>query len=83
MNTLEFLSKLRDLGIQIATDGNKLQCNAPKNALTPQLRSELAERKQEIIDLLKNNNLVDSYTSSTIQPNKQYISVDHSNNKNN
>ncbi len=68
MNTLEFLSKLRDLGIQIATDGNKLQCNAPKNALTPQLRSELAERKQEIIDLLKNNNLVDSYTSSTIQP---------------
>ena len=68
MNTLEFLSKLRDLGIQISTDGDKLRCNAPKDVLTPQLRSELAERKEEIIELLKNNNLSDNTSSSGIQP---------------
>ena len=69
MNTLEFLSKLRDLGIQISTDGDKLRCNAPKDVLTPQLRSELAERKEEIIELLKNNNLSDNTSSSSgIQP---------------
>jgi len=68
MNTLEFLSKLRDLGIQISTDGDKLRCNAPKDVLTVKLRSELAERKTEIIALLQNNNSVEKLTPSRIQP---------------
>ena len=67
MNTLEFLSELRHLGIQISTDGDKLRCNAPKDVLTSQLRSELAERKAEIIALLQNNNSPEKSTPSRIQ----------------
>ncbi|MDY6901764.1 MAG: condensation domain-containing protein, partial [Cyanobacteriota bacterium] len=66
-NTLEFLSQLRNSGIQISTDGEKLRCNAPKDALTPSLRAELAERKAEIIALLQNTNLTENSTQSTIQ----------------
>ena len=53
MSMLELLSELRQLGIQLSTDGGKLRCQAPNNALTPRLRAALAERKAEIIDFLK------------------------------
>jgi hypothetical protein len=68
VNTLEFLSELRDLGIQISVNGDKLRCNAPKDVLTPELRSQLAERKVEIIALLQNNNLGENSTLFSIQP---------------
>ena len=68
MNTLEFLSKLRNLGIQLSTDGEKLRLHAPKDALTPDLRGELAERKAEIIVLLQNTNLSGNSTELPIQP---------------
>jgi amino acid adenylation domain-containing protein len=53
---LELLSELRQLGIQLSTDGQKLRCQAPNDTLTPRLRSALAERKAEIIDFLKAGN---------------------------
>ena len=68
MNTLEFLSELRQLGIQINTDGDKLRCNAPKGQLTSSLRSELAERKAEIIALLQDSKLAGNSISLPIQP---------------
>ena len=68
MNTLEFLSELRSLGIQISTDGEKLRLHAPKDALTPSLRGELAERKAEIIALLQNTKRLNYSTELPIQP---------------
>ncbi|WP_434686352.1 amino acid adenylation domain-containing protein [Pseudanabaena minima] len=68
MNTLEFLSELRHLGVQLSTDGDKLRCNAPKDVLTPQMRSELAERKAEIIALLQSNNASEKVTPAIVQP---------------
>jgi amino acid adenylation domain-containing protein len=52
MSTLELLSELRQLGVQLSTDGEKLKCKAPNDTLTPRLRSALAERKAEIISFL-------------------------------
>ena len=52
MSTLELLSELRLLGIQLSTDGQKLKCKAPNDTLTPRLRSALADRKAEIISFL-------------------------------
>jgi amino acid adenylation domain-containing protein len=52
MSTLELLSELRLLGIQLSTDGQKLKCKAPNDTLTPRLRSALADRKAEIITFL-------------------------------
>jgi amino acid adenylation domain-containing protein len=52
MNTIELLSELRLLGVQLSTDGEKLRCKAPNDTLTPRLKSALAERKVEIIRFL-------------------------------
>lgn len=52
MSTLELLAELRQLGVQLSTDGDKLKCKAPNDALTPRLRSALADRKAEIINFL-------------------------------
>jgi amino acid adenylation domain-containing protein len=52
MSTLELLSELRQLGVQLSTDGKKLKCKAPNDALTPRLKSALADRKAEIITFL-------------------------------
>jgi amino acid adenylation domain-containing protein len=52
MSTLELLSELRLLGIQLSTDGQKLKCKAPNDTLTPRLKSALADRKAEIITFL-------------------------------
>jgi amino acid adenylation domain-containing protein len=52
MNTIELLSELRLLGVQLSTDGVKLRCKAPNDTLTPRLKSALADRKTEIIRFL-------------------------------
>jgi amino acid adenylation domain-containing protein len=68
MSTIELLSELRQLGIQLSTDGDKLRCNAPKEALTPNVRLQLADHKTEIIAFLQNCNLAVDATAAPIQP---------------
>jgi natural product biosynthesis luciferase-like monooxygenase protein len=48
-----FLAKLRERDIQVAADGDRLRCNAPPGALTPELRAELQERKNDILKFLR------------------------------
>ena len=48
----ELLEKLRAAGIQLSLSGDRLRCNAPKNALTAELQEALARWKPHIIDLL-------------------------------
>ncbi|BDA68805.1 hypothetical protein CAL7716_029710 [Calothrix sp. PCC 7716] len=52
MNTVEFLSYLRQLDIQIFVEDERLLCSAPEGTLTPELRTEIQKRKPEIIALL-------------------------------
>ncbi|MEO0968700.1 MAG: thioester reductase domain-containing protein [Cyanobacteria bacterium J06639_18] len=60
----EFLSHLETLDIKIWVYKDRLRCNAPKGILTPDLRTQLSQRKAEIIKFLnhkthslKNNTL--------------------------
>lgn len=53
MNTVEFLSHIRSLDIQVFVEDNRLRCNAPEGVLTPDLRQELQKRKLEIISFLQ------------------------------
>lgn len=48
----EFLSYLETLDIKIWVYKDRLRCNAPKGILTPDLRTQLSERKAEIIKFL-------------------------------
>ena len=59
----EFLSHLETLDVKLSVYKDRLRCNAPKGILTPDLRTQLSERKTEIINFLnhkantlKNNN---------------------------
>src|SRR5206468_7448982 len=47
------LSTLRDRDIHISADGDRLRCNAPAGALTPELRDELQRRKGDILEFLR------------------------------
>src|SRR5258708_40145331 len=48
----DLLQVLRQLGIELRGDGDGLPFRAPRGALTPELRAELAERRDELLHLL-------------------------------
>ncbi|NMG07610.1 non-ribosomal peptide synthetase [Brasilonema sp. UFV-L1] len=72
----DFLSDLDDLDIKLWIDevnGSpardvSLRCNAPKGTLIPDIRAELAERKDEIIAFLQKTNLASTFTIEPIRP---------------
>ncbi|MGL5833849.1 MAG: condensation domain-containing protein, partial [Waterburya sp.] len=72
MKTIEqFLSHLSSLDVKLWTENTpgdtseiRLRCNAPKDLLTTALKSELAQRKTEILEFLQEIN----FTSAPIQP---------------
>jgi amino acid adenylation domain-containing protein len=47
------LAELRSRDIQVWADGDRLQCNAPAGALTPELRDQLRQRKSEVMEFLQ------------------------------
>ncbi|HVR99922.1 MAG TPA: amino acid adenylation domain-containing protein [Thermoanaerobaculia bacterium] len=53
MTTVQFLSRLRELEIKVWAEGEKLRFTAPQGALTPELKAELADRKQEVLAFLR------------------------------
>ena len=73
----EFLAKLSHLDIKLWVDGERLRCNAPKGALTSKLKTQLSERKAEILEFLSNKSHdsemlallnADAQLDSSIQP---------------
>ncbi|MBD2309017.1 amino acid adenylation domain-containing protein [Chroococcidiopsis sp. FACHB-1243] len=63
----EFLFELSQLDIRLWLDGDRLRCNAPKEAMTPALQAEIAERRSEIVQFVKQVNATSS-TLETIKP---------------
>ena len=53
MMVVDLLEELRRRGIQLWAEGDKLRFRAPDQALTPELRAELAARKTEILSFLQ------------------------------
>lgn len=64
MTTVEFLSKLRNLGVELHADGEQLRLSAPQGVLTPSLQEELKARKNEILAFLKQLNVGDPAESN-------------------
>jgi len=46
------LADLRGRDIQIWADGDRLRCNAPAGALTPELRDQLQQQRNDILEFL-------------------------------
>ncbi|MGV2829402.1 TubC N-terminal docking domain-related protein [Myxosarcina sp. GI1(2024)] len=53
MKVTELLENLTQQGVHLWSDRGKLKIHSPKGILTPALRTELAERKTEILALLR------------------------------
>ncbi|MCW6050903.1 amino acid adenylation domain-containing protein [Lyngbya sp. CCAP 1446/10] len=63
MNLHLLLNSLSNQGIKLSTNGSSLEIDAPKGAITPELRNSLIEHKAELILLLRQNSLSASSTS--------------------
>ena len=48
-----FLTKLRDRDIQVWAEGDRLRCSVPPGTLTPELRDELQQHKNEVLKFLR------------------------------
>ena len=68
-STFEFLCQLRNLNINLETDGDRLRCHAPEGVLNPTLSKEIAKRKAEIILLLQE--------AKQVQETKQFKASDN------
>jgi hypothetical protein len=67
-STFDFICQLKNLSINLETDGDRLRCHGPEGALTPTLRQEIAKRKTEIISLLQEAKQSKVSDQLTIQP---------------
>ncbi len=68
MNTVEFISYLRSLDINIFVEGDRLRCNAPEGIITPELRAEISQKKAEIVSFLQAANRTSNFTPAPILP---------------
>jgi hypothetical protein len=52
MTQAELIAKISDLGGRLYLDNGELRLQAPKGSLSDELRGELKEQKQNLIDFL-------------------------------
>lgn len=62
----EFLADLRNLDIKVWVDGNRLRCNAPKGVMTLELKTEIGDRKTEIIQWLQSQSIQQISRTNTL-----------------
>ena len=55
MTATDLLKELRRKGVTVSVDCDELEITAPKGAMSPRLRAQLAEHKAELIRLLKDH----------------------------
>ena len=53
MNAMDFLKELRRRGITVSVDGDELEFSAPKDALSAELREQIAWNKFELIKTIR------------------------------
>jgi amino acid adenylation domain-containing protein len=57
MNTYQFWSHIRSLDVVLTIDGEHLECKAPKGILTPQLQTQIAKYKTELLTFLRRSTI--------------------------
>jgi amino acid adenylation domain-containing protein len=69
MKSIEtFLSDLANQDIKLWMDGDRLRCNAPQGVITPDIQTELKNRKAEIIQFLDQLGSEEQVSPRTILP---------------
>jgi len=57
MSTVEFLSYLRGLDVNVSAESGRLRINGPSGVVTPEIQKQLSARKTEILQFLKEASL--------------------------
>src|SRR6185295_1994005 len=52
MTARELIAQLQGKGVELKSSGDRLVIDAPKGAITPEVRSALAEHKAELLTIL-------------------------------
>src|SRR5947209_11984287 len=68
MTTGEFLSNLRQSGVRLWAEGERLRYSAPPGTMTPELLEQLAERKAKLLDFLRAAGVTVEATTRPILP---------------
>ncbi|MGB0909142.1 MAG: condensation domain-containing protein [Nitrospirales bacterium] len=68
MTTLEFLTSLRKSDVTISVNGERLQIDAPPGVITPSLKVELKNRKEELLHFLRRTNYLGKKEKDCITP---------------
>jgi amino acid adenylation domain-containing protein len=66
LSVVEILSQLKNLGIKLRVEKEKLWIDAPRGALSPSLKEELARHKSEFISYLERHEYLKSNDSVSI-----------------
>lgn len=53
LDSRELLRHLKEQGVHLYADGDRLRLNAPKGVVTPALQAAIAERKLELLNLIR------------------------------
>lgn len=69
----DFLAALERLDVRIAADGDKLRIDAPKEAMTPELRAALAARKVELLAHLRGARAPVGGDAAGAQPQRDWL----------
>lgn len=64
---IELMNRLRELGIKLQVEKDRLRVDAPKGVLSSSLRDELSSRKVEILHFLYNSTNTDYYAPIPLQ----------------
>jgi thioesterase domain-containing protein len=68
MSTFDFLLKLKQSGVKVWVEGDRLRCTGPEQVLVDEVREQLSARKQEIIAFLRAAASSDGLSSSSVVP---------------
>jgi thioesterase domain-containing protein len=68
MNTYAFLHKLKQSGVKVWMEGDRLRCTGPEQTLLTEVREELSARKTEIIAFLRSAQSYERSGSSSVVP---------------
>src|SRR5262245_52252333 len=66
MSVAEFVSDLKKQDVRLSVNGQRLRVNAPKGVLTDTLRAQIAERKLELLQFLRDHERSAAFTPPPI-----------------
>jgi thioesterase domain-containing protein len=68
MSAFDFLLKLKQSGVKVWVEGDRLRCTGPEQVLTAEVREQLSARKPEIIAFLRSAARSEDGCSSSVVP---------------